>query len=129
MLLYSFVYIKCAHFLYRSFVLLEFLIYLHQFFPSSVKDLKRSNCLPEAVAAPTSVMCLVHSRTLVTAGVVLTDCYVYVFLNSDVASFAVVFSELCSLVEMDVKKIVALTTTPQIGVRKRKEMISVIFII
>nr|BAV81424.1 NADH dehydrogenase subunit 5 [Litomosoides sigmodontis] len=78
--------------------------------------------LPKAMAAPTPVSCLVHSSTLVTAGVMLMDCYVYVFLNSDVlyvvffiGFFTVVFSGLCSLVEMDAKKIVALSTMSQIG--------------
>lgn len=78
--------------------------------------------LPKAMAAPTPVSCLVHSRTLVTAGVILIDCYVYVSLNSDflffvffVGFFTMVFSGFCSLVEQDVKKIVALRTISQIG--------------
>uniref|UniRef100_A0A8R1TYX5 NADH:ubiquinone reductase (H(+)-translocating) n=1 Tax=Onchocerca volvulus TaxID=6282 RepID=A0A8R1TYX5_ONCVO len=53
--------------------------------------------------------------TLVTDGVMLMDCYVYVSLNSDVSSFifyvgflAIVFSGFCVLAEEDAKKIVAL---------------------
>nr|BAV81390.1 NADH dehydrogenase subunit 5 [Acanthocheilonema viteae] len=78
--------------------------------------------LPKAMAAPTPVSCLVHSSTLVTAGVMLMDCYVYVTLNSDVllvvfyvGFFTVIFSGVCSLYEEDAKKIVALSTMSQIG--------------
>nr|BAV82792.1 NADH dehydrogenase subunit 5 [Onchocerca ochengi] len=78
--------------------------------------------LPKAMAAPTPVSCLVHSSTLVTAGVMLMDCYVYISLNSDVLSFVfyvgfftMVFSGFCALVEEDAKKIVALSTMSQIG--------------
>lgn len=74
------------------------------------------------MAAPTPVSCLVHSSTLVTAGVMLMDCYNYLFVDSSVLSFVfyigfftMVFSGLCSLVEQDAKKIVALSTMSQIG--------------
>ncbi|VDM09476.1 unnamed protein product, partial [Wuchereria bancrofti] len=73
------------------------------------------------MAAPTPVSCLVHRSTLVTAGVMLIDCYVYVSLNSDVlvfvfyvGFFTMVFSGFCALVEQDAKKIVALSTMSQI---------------
>ncbi|EFO12952.1 NADH dehydrogenase subunit 5 [Loa loa] len=78
--------------------------------------------LPKAMAAPTPVSCLVHSRTLVTAGVILMDCYVFVSMSSDLLSFVfyvgfftMFFSGFCALVEEDAKKIVALRTMSQIG--------------
>nr|YP_009679054.1 NADH dehydrogenase subunit 5 [Setaria labiatopapillosa]QDF64282.1 NADH dehydrogenase subunit 5 [Setaria labiatopapillosa] len=78
--------------------------------------------LPKAMAAPTPVSCLVHSSTLVTAGIMLMDCYSYLFTNSDVLSFVfyvgfftMIISGLCSLIEEDAKKIIALSTMSQIG--------------
>nr|ADN52160.1 NADH dehydrogenase subunit 5 [Loa loa] len=78
--------------------------------------------LPKAMAAPTPVSCLVHSSTLVTAGVMLMDCYVFVSMSSDLLSFVfyvgfftMFFSGFCALVEEDAKKIVALSTMSQIG--------------
>nr|WAP90830.1 NADH dehydrogenase subunit 5 [Neofoleyellides sp. XM-2022] len=78
--------------------------------------------LPKAMAAPTPVSCLVHSSTLVTAGVMLMDFYSFVSISSVflffvffVGFFTLVFSGLCGLLEMDVKKLVALSTMSQIG--------------
>nr|ASS35166.1 NADH dehydrogenase subunit 5 [Thelazia callipaeda] len=78
--------------------------------------------LPKAMAAPTPVSCLVHSSTLVTAGVMLMDFYFYVCLSSFslsvvffVGFFTIFFSGLCALLEQDAKKIVALSTMSQIG--------------
>nr|WLV27616.1 NADH dehydrogenase subunit 5 [Mansonella ozzardi] len=78
--------------------------------------------LPKAMAAPTPVSCLVHSSTLVTAGVMLMDCYVFITLDCNILCFVfytgfftMVVSGFCSLVEEDAKKIVALSTMSQIG--------------
>nr|WVH37130.1 NADH dehydrogenase subunit 5 [Physaloptera clausa] len=78
--------------------------------------------LPKAMAAPTPVSCLVHSSTLVTAGVMLMDCYDYVSLSSlglivvfFVGGFTVVVAGVCGLLEQDAKKIVALSTMSQMG--------------
>nr|YP_011001037.1 NADH dehydrogenase subunit 5 [Mastophorus muris]WPN85873.1 NADH dehydrogenase subunit 5 [Mastophorus muris] len=78
--------------------------------------------LPKAMAAPTPVSCLVHSSTLVTAGVMLMSFYSYVSLSSValffifcVGFFTMFFASCCALVEEDAKKIVALSTMSQIG--------------
>ena len=78
--------------------------------------------LPKAMAAPTPVSCLVHSRTLVTAGVMLMDCYDYISLNYEglfliffTGLFTMFVASLCGLFEQDAKKIVALRTMSQMG--------------
>ena len=77
--------------------------------------------LPAAIAAPTPVSALVHSSTLVTAGVYLLIRHESIFsqfrlifiiivglLTTTIASFR-------ALLEMDLKKIVALSTLSQLG--------------
>nr|YP_011004204.1 NADH dehydrogenase subunit 5 [Metathelazia capsulata]WPS93539.1 NADH dehydrogenase subunit 5 [Metathelazia capsulata] len=78
--------------------------------------------LPKAMAAPTPVSCLVHSSTLVAAGVMLMDFYFYVSVNYSslvfiffVGYFTMMFSSFCGLFEQDVKKLVALSTMSQMG--------------
>lgn len=124
----------CIFLFFNGFVLISMGSFSYQFFGSLVGFMLFFSAfikggqypfggwLPKAMAAPTPVSCLVHSRTLVTAGVMLMDCYSYIFLNSDVLCFVfylgfftVLFSGFCSLVEMDAKKIVALRTMSQIG--------------
>lgn len=77
--------------------------------------------LPAAMAAPTPVSSLVHSSTLVTAGVYLLiryDC----LLGLGVRGFVVWVSLLTSLMagasalyEVDIKRIIALSTLRQLG--------------
>ena len=77
-----------------------------------------SSWLPAAIAAPTPVRALVHSSTLVTAGV-----YVlirYCFLDSSVLLFVgcitIIMAGLRACAERDIKKVVALSTLSQLGV-------------
>ena len=77
-----------------------------------------SSWLPAAIAAPTPVRALVHSRTLVTAGV-----YVLLRYNPHdfqwllvAGSVTMLIAGLCACAEMDLKKIVALRTLSQLGV-------------
>nr|YP_009239868.1 NADH dehydrogenase subunit 5 [Faxonius sanbornii]AMN14367.1 NADH dehydrogenase subunit 5 [Faxonius sanbornii] len=79
--------------------------------------------LPAAMAAPTPVSALVHSSTLVTAGVYLLIRFSPVFEGSLVQSFLLIIS--CSTMfmaglganfEYDLKKIIALSTLSQLGV-------------
>lgn len=83
-----------------------------------------SRWLPAAIAAPTPVRALVHSSTLVTAGVFLVIRF-YPFLSRVsgfneailiVASLTIFMAGMRALVETDIKKIIALSTLRQLGV-------------
>lgn len=77
-----------------------------------------SSWLPAAIAAPTPVRALVHSSTLVTAGVYVLIRYIYidsVFLLW-VGSLTILMAGSVACFERDIKKIVALRTLSQLGV-------------
>nr|YP_010140033.1 NADH dehydrogenase subunit 5 [Hylica paradoxa]QQK57677.1 NADH dehydrogenase subunit 5 [Hylica paradoxa] len=76
--------------------------------------------LPAAMAAPTPVSALVHSSTLVTAGVyLLIRFYNFYFYNNYLFLFisvmTMVFSSFCAMFEYDLKKIIAFSTLSQLG--------------
>lgn len=80
--------------------------------------------LPAAIAAPTPVSALVHSSTLVTAGVYLLFRF-YPFLTIFkwfsirlliMGVRTIIISGLAALLENDIKKIIALSTLRQLGV-------------
>nr|YP_010271164.1 NADH dehydrogenase subunit 5 [Tricentrus longivalvulatus]UKB86929.1 NADH dehydrogenase subunit 5 [Tricentrus longivalvulatus] len=79
-----------------------------------------SSWLPAAMAAPTPVSSLVHSSTLVTAGVYLLvrffDNLIYFnYLFSLMGLFTMVFSSFCANYEFDLKSIIAFSTLSQLG--------------
>nr|ALS46314.1 NADH dehydrogenase subunit 5 [Glycera cf. oxycephala FS21] len=83
-----------------------------------------SSWLPAAMAAPTPVSALVHSSTLVTAGVFLIIRF-YPMLSSFfmfnlsllmISSFTMFMAGMSAMVETDLKKIIALSTLSQLGV-------------
>nr|YP_010271138.1 NADH dehydrogenase subunit 5 [Anchon yunnanense]UKB86903.1 NADH dehydrogenase subunit 5 [Anchon yunnanense] len=76
--------------------------------------------LPAAMAAPTPVSALVHSSTLVTAGVYLlirffSGLYLFNLIFSLIGLFTMVFSSFCCNFEFDLKKIIAFSTLSQLG--------------
>nr|YP_010127469.1 NADH dehydrogenase subunit 5 [Sabella spallanzanii]QPO99965.1 NADH dehydrogenase subunit 5 [Sabella spallanzanii] len=79
--------------------------------------------LPAAMAAPTPVSALVHSSTLVTAGVYLLVRLSPTLENTPAAKYLLIMSSLTiflasmsALMENDLKKIIALSTLSQLGV-------------
>nr|WRK68546.1 NADH dehydrogenase subunit 5 [Potomida acarnanica] len=79
--------------------------------------------LPAAMAAPTPVSALVHSSTLVTAGVYLVIRFYSSLLGSPevlgvlgkVGALTLVMAGLSACCEVDLKKIIALSTLSQLG--------------
>ncbi len=76
--------------------------------------------LPAAMAAPTPVSSLVHSSTLVTAGVFVLIRYHYLFFYA--GPFFLFFSlgtmllaGFCACIEKDYKKVIAMSTLSQLG--------------
>nr|WEY03887.1 NADH dehydrogenase subunit 5 [Sweltsa sp.] len=81
-----------------------------------------SSWLPAAMAAPTPVSALVHSSTLVTAGVYLLIRFNVLLAETWLGSFLLLFAGLTMFMaglganfEFDLKKIIALSTLSQLG--------------
>lgn len=82
-----------------------------------------SSWLPAAMAAPTPVSALVHSSTLVTAGVFLLIRFNVLLCNLRSRWFlcfggalTIIIAGLSAINEIDIKKIIALSTLRQLGV-------------
>lgn len=82
-----------------------------------------SSWLPEAIAAPTPISSLVHSSTLVTAGLYLIIRYSFFLYSSYPCMLFLIFSSLFTsfyagvntIFERDLKKLIALSTLRHLG--------------
>nr|YP_010852737.1 NADH dehydrogenase subunit 5 [Philagra albinotata]WGL39477.1 NADH dehydrogenase subunit 5 [Philagra albinotata] len=97
-----------------------FMIVLASFTKSA--QIPFSSWLPAAMSAPTPVSSLVHSSTLVTAGVYLMIRFNIIIMNSFLIELMMIFSLLTMIMssiganfEFDLKKIIALSTLSQLG--------------
>ena len=80
------------------------------------------NWLPDAMEGPTSVSALIHSATMVTAGVFLIARFFPLFEHSDamtlvalIGGFTAVFAATMGLVANDIKRVLAYSTVSQLG--------------
>ena len=79
--------------------------------------------LPAAIAAPTPVSALVHSSTLVTAGVYLLIRINLIIIEINIAYIllligiiTIIIAGITAIIEIDIKKIIALSTLRQLGI-------------
>nr|UPL65592.1 NADH dehydrogenase subunit 5 [Leptocoris augur] len=120
------------HFFYNNMYLMDwgFLLMLLMILAAFTKSaqIPFSSWLPAAMAAPTPVSALVHSSTLVTAGVYLLIRFSNFLMNYNMTFFLLLalltmfMSGLGANYEYDLKKIIALSTLSQLGL-----MMSILF--
>nr|UAV89245.1 NADH dehydrogenase subunit 5 [Trithemis aurora] len=101
-----------------------FMISLLMLFAAMTKSaqIPFSSWLPAAMAAPTPVSSLVHSSTLVTAGVYLMIRFNSLIMYTDVSKYLLLIGGMTMFMsgmganyEFDLKKIIALSTLSQLG--------------
>ena len=105
-------------FVYCSVSRLLFLVLLILASMTKSAILPFSSWLPTAMSAPTPVSALVHSSTLVTAGVYLLFRF-QVFpaqILSSISLLTLMYAGFCACLECDLKKVVALSTLSHLGI-------------
>lgn len=124
---FIFVFFRTSIFSGLRFISYSFLFYSSRFFLiysafTKSAQFPFSGWLPKAISAPTPVSSLVHSSTLVTAGLLLIFNFSLIIINSFLMGFiffsglfTVFFSSLSAVLEEDLKKVVALSTLSQMG--------------
>nr|YP_010134328.1 NADH dehydrogenase subunit 5 [Megabeleses liriodendrovorax]QWM93818.1 NADH dehydrogenase subunit 5 [Megabeleses liriodendrovorax] len=120
-------YVEFMHLNYEM-KLIAILVVLASFTKSA--QIPFSSWLPAAMAAPTPVSSLVHSSTLVTAGVYLMIRFENLFKGMEIMKWFLLISLLTMFMsglnanlEYDLKKIIALSTLSQLGL-----MMSILFL-
>nr|YP_010449209.1 NADH dehydrogenase subunit 5 [Falcolipeurus marginalis]UTT72601.1 NADH dehydrogenase subunit 5 [Falcolipeurus marginalis] len=103
-----------------SMILCSVLVMISAFTKSA--QIPFSAWLPLAMAAPTPVSSLVHSSTLITAGVFLLIRFNQSLFNSStslmimmISSMTIILSGTSAMMEFDLKKLIALSTLSHIG--------------
>nr|YP_010154758.1 NADH dehydrogenase subunit 5 [Ceratina okinawana]QQX27993.1 NADH dehydrogenase subunit 5 [Ceratina okinawana] len=107
-------------FLYNNFISMSIILLIILMSFTKSAQMPFSSWLPAAMMAPTPISSLVHSSTLVTAGIYLLIRYnnflnlymIYILL---ISSFTMLLSGLFANYEIDFKKIIALSTLSQLG--------------
>ena len=81
-------------------------------------NLPFSGWIADAMAAPTPVSALLHSATMVTAGIFFVYQFWFIIQSYSVCyigCFTSLFGGFMAIVQSDIKKIIAYSTTSQLG--------------
>nr|BCD52155.1 NADH dehydrogenase subunit 5 [Strongyloides sp. EN-2020c] len=124
---FVFIFFSLSFFIFFNFFSFSYFCFYSSFFLVLAAFTKSAQFpfggwLPKAMSAPTPVSSLVHSSTLVTAGIVLMIKFKFLLMTSFLLKFVLIFgvftmffSSFYALYEEDLKKVIALSTLSQMG--------------